>query len=186
MSKNITTRIAAGAAAAGFAAAMVAVGGGAASAAPITGSADAVADFVTGLGLAQVAKHKDVKAPGQAVTVNDDGTVTLSMKYDNEPGAGEYIKCRVAVYPALEAPADGVPVAAGVATFPDADEANENGEFRGDVDLTTGKLAPGVYAVSSSCSLWETAGDKAGTLADVPKGSTANQPHYFVTLGGLL
>ncbi|GEM_PF-5946730 len=180
MSKNITTRIAAGAAAAGIASAMVTVGGGAASAAPITGSADAVADFVTGLGLAQVAAHEGVKAPGQAVTVNDDGTVTLEMENLNDAG---FTACGVGIYPALETPAGGVPTleSIAVAAFP---EEAEDGFFRDDLDVTTPKLNPGIYAVSSSCSLWDSAQDFLDEKD--PVGSTANQPHYFVTLGGLL
>lgn len=180
MSKNITTRIAAGTAAVGLAAALVAVGGGAASAAPITGSADAVADFVTGLGLADVAAHDGVEAPGQGVVVNDDGTVTLEMSNPNTDG---FTACGVAIYPALDAPGDGVVTAGSLAVAEFPAEA-EDGFFTGDEVITTPKLNPGIYAVSSSCSLWDDGGDFLD--GEPAEGSSANQPHYFVTLGGLL
>lgn len=167
------------------------VAAGTASAAPITGSADAVANIFNSLGLANVAVSKNVAPPELGVTVNGDGSVGLKMSNPNTNDLGTFTACGLMIVPALEAPPNGVVTMDRIpgAVYPSAVDAMgkkiAEDFFVSDVplDKTTQVLDPGVYAVSSNCARWTTG---AEFLQGKPAiGTTANQPFYFVTLGAL-
>ena len=175
---------------AGLATAGVVAGGamvasaGVGSAAPLTGSADAVVDVVNNLGLTDVAQSDAVDAPDVDVTVNDDGTVDLSM---TNPNTEHATACGLAVVSAFDVPPHGVtgPEDLPGAVYP---VAGEDGEFdpsdfftTDDLDVTTQALDPGVYAVVSQCVAWENGADFLNGVD--PIGTSSNQPHYFFTLG---
>lgn len=179
-------KIAAGAATAGLVAGGSLAITGVASAAPATGSADAVVDIVNQFDLGDVAQSDDVQAPDLDVTVNNDDTVTLDL---TNPNTENWTACTLAVTSAFDAPADGVVTwdVVNNAAYPvagDDGEVDPDDFFTtDDLSVTTQALDAGIYAASSNCTAWESG--QAFMDGDDPIGTTANQPYYFFTLGDL-